>query len=480
MNNIIQKSVNAFAWDFSGKLANNVVMFIISIFMARLLTPADFGLIGMVMAFITLSQGFVDVGLTGAIVQIKENSEEQISTIFYINIALGIILTLLMYNVAPYISMYYKTEELIPITKALSILFLLNSLKVTQNALLIKNLSFKALAKAQFIASLFSGVLAVVLAYLGYGVWSMVFRTLLLYVMITLLTWKISDWRPKKLFNIHSIKSHWRYGNKLLIVGIIDQIYEKIDVLLIGRVFGEARLGLYYRAKSLNDLIIRITSSSFSIVLFPIFSQIQDDKIFIVKTLIKSLTILSFVIFPIIGVVYLLADEIILLLYGAKWISSAPYLKIIVFSSSAIPLFYVLINLLKGIGDSKSILILTLVNKTLLSVSLILAFHYAGIYGFLWGVVISSYLNMLSTMYYVKKDLGVEIKSMVTPIIGYFLIASFVVVIYLAICNIINVSGLIYISITLIYFPIAYLSLNKIFNTKGLQIFRTAIKNING
>ena len=228
MENLKSKALRAFAWDYSGNFMHHGVSFVLSIFLARLLSPADFGLLAMAFVFISFSQAFMDFGLNSALVQKKNPTEEQYSTIFYIKVFLGCILTLLLISFSGLIGDFYDNPEIAKIGRVLSILFIINGISSVQSVQLKKKLDFRSLTKARIISTMISGIVGVTLALHGFGVWSLVARSILDALMQLALIWSFSSWRPKFIFNLKSIRGLWNYGYKMFLSGLLNTIYERI------------------------------------------------------------------------------------------------------------------------------------------------------------------------------------------------------------------------------------------------------------
>ncbi|MDR1584603.1 MAG: lipopolysaccharide biosynthesis protein, partial [Prevotellaceae bacterium] len=316
------KGITGIAWNFVGKIATHVVTFVVSIFLARLLSRDDFGLVAMAMVFISVSQIFMDFGLTMALVQKKNPTEIQINTIFYINLILAIILTLLLVAFSGLIGNFYQNDEVGSIVRVVAFLFILYAANGVQRAMMSKQLKIKQLTFSNLSGALVQGVLGVWLAFSGYGAWSLVYSNIAGAVVTSLVLWMQSSWRPKLLFRLSEIRDLFGFGYKMFLVRLLDTVYVKLDELIIGKMFNSDTLGSYNRAKSFNHMIASYTSDSLSGVFFPVISHLQDDIEQVKRVVVKSLETVVFLVFGVTGLLYLDAESLIVLLFGEKWMVS--------------------------------------------------------------------------------------------------------------------------------------------------------------
>lgn len=397
-----KKGTAAVFWNLSGTLMKQGIAFVISIFLARLLSPSDFGLVGMATVFIGLTQGFTDFGLTSGLIQKKEPTEVQYNTVFYINLSLSVVLMLLMIAFSGLIADYYKNPEIGKIARFVSYSFVINALNGVQNAQLTKALANKIKTIASLSSSVASGIVGISFALLGFGAWSLVYSALAGSLVSTALIWHYSKWRPKLQFNFGEVKPLLTYGSKMFASGLLETIYIRLDVLIIGKIFTPATLGFYYRARSFNQLITQYTSNSLSGVFFPVISHLQNDRQAQLKVIKQSMHVISFLAFMIMGLMYVDAYELILILFSAKWLVSVDYFKIMVFTGYVYPVSVVLVAILSGNGESGKFLKLEIWKKVVGLLSMGVGF-YIGMKGFLWSTAVAGTIALLLNMWYVRK-----------------------------------------------------------------------------
>ncbi|MDH5934467.1 lipopolysaccharide biosynthesis protein [Vibrio splendidus] len=416
MKDLKSKGIKAFVWDFLGKLATQGTGFIVTIFLARLLEPSDFGLIAMLMVVVGVAQVFTDVGLGGALIQRRKLLEVHYSSVFYFNISIGTLLTCITFFSAKFIADFYDDQALIPLMQAISFLFIINSFSSVQAIRLRKQLNYALLTKVSFVSSLLSGIVGVILAFNGAGVWSLVAQVISQGLFYNLMLWKVTDWLPSLSFSFKALKQLWGFGFRMFLVGLIEAVSTKLDFLIIGKLFPVSTLGYFQRAKSLNALVIQYTSGSLMSVLFPLLSQVQSDLFRLREIIIQCLNILTFTVFILIGCLYLSSEEVIVFLFSDKWLPSVPYVELLMISAFAFPINALLVNVLSSRGNSKSFLKMSVVKKTIFFANLGLAFNW-GIEGYLIGLIIVSLINTSITIYFISREVTVPYMLLLKPIV---------------------------------------------------------------
>lgn len=468
INQLKKKGAAAVFWNLSGTLLRQGVAFVLSIFLARLLSPSDFGLVGMATVFIALTQGFADFGMTAGLIQKKNPTEVQYSTVFYINLLVSGLLTLLMIACSGFIADYYGNPEIGKIARFISYSFVISALNGVQNARLTKALANKTKTIAAVASAVVSGVVGVLLAYNGFGVWSLVYSTLVGSIINTAIIWLRSDWRPKALFDVKEVKPLLNFGSKMFASGMLDTAYNKLDVLIIGKLFSANTLGYYFRAVSFNQFITRYTAGSLQGVFFPVVSHLQSDRVVQLRVISKSLHIIAFLTFLLMGLMYINAKELIVLIFSDKWLMSVEYFKIMAFYGYAYPVSVILVNVLSGNGHSGKFFHLE-VWKKVTGLLAMLAGFYFGMHGFLWGMVVASAIAVLLNMWFVQR------------VINWSVSAQFIIVYqYAAIC-ILGVLPVVWLKTFLpanlwlllivgsLIFSAFYFLLNKLIRSKGQQ-----------
>lgn len=422
-NNLKVKGTSAFIWDVIGKFANGGMGFILTIFLARLLEPSEFGLIAIVLVFLGFMSVFFDAGLSAALIQRKRVLPIHYSSVFYFNLIVAAILTLLVFISAESIAHFYDNQELVSLIQIMSISFIFGALSSVQKVQLQKELNYKLLAKITIVATVISGSIGILLAFYGAGVWSLVAQNLSLGIISNILLWKISKWRPSLMFSIKALKSLWRFGFNVFLVSIMNALFGRLDVLIAGKLVSPSVLGFYDRAKHLNQMIYSYSAGSLMSVLFPILSKVQKDLPRFQNIFIKIYAILSFGVFLLIGGFYVVSEEFIALLFSEKWLVSAVYFKIIVLGVFAPVYGALLTNVLISRGKSKRYLHIDIFKKVLMAINLYIGFSFS-LEGFLYGSVLVAVLIFLIDLSYATQELNLSMNPFVKVAIIQLLIGG--------------------------------------------------------
>lgn len=407
---IKQKSVHAFSWDLFGRLLTQGNTFIVSIFLARLLGPEQFGLVAMAMAFISIATVFVDIGFSSALIQRKDNSALTYNSIFVFNIFAGAFLTILTYVIAPFIGDFYDNQDVTILVRWLSLNFIFNSFNRVQNVILNKELNFKAVTIRTFIASGISGALGIIAAYGGMGVYSLVIQTLSFAFIGTLLLWSTSTWKPQFQFSYAEVKKLLGFSIYAFFERILNNIFIRLDVLILAKIFSPTSVGFYTRSSSLVDQITKYTSSSIIRVLFPVLSNLQDDHDNYERIYFRMFSVISFLSFIVTGILYFMGADIILMLFGAKWADSIPIFQILIIACCTLPLNSLMWNAMMSKGKAKENFYFGFLKKMIGLLPFVVAILY-GIWWFTIAWVVSKFVDTLLNMFMLQKHSHLAIKK---------------------------------------------------------------------
>lgn len=395
------KTVQGLFWSLSDLILNRGIQFIIQVMLARLLVPKDFGIIGMITVFIAISQSFVDSGFSNALIREKEPSEEDYATVFYFNLFMAILMYCVLYFSADGISNFFKEPELALILRVLAIIIIINSFGLIQRTMLTKNMNFKIQTKINVVSSIVSGIIAVIFAYMGFGVWSLVINSVFMQTIQSLLLCFYNKWMPLLVFNIGSFKRLFGFGWKLLVSGLIDTLYNNLYFLIIGRAYSAVDLGYYTNAQKLMDVASQSITTSVQKVSYPAFSSIKEDEDKLKATYIKIIKTSVFITFPLLIGLAAVARPLITLVFGQKWINSIAYFQILCLAGMIFPLHAINLDILQVKGRSDLFLKLEIIKKvvglTLIAVVLLLK---QGIIYLIWVAVMDSYISYFINSYY--------------------------------------------------------------------------------
>lgn len=399
-NSLKNKAIKGLFWSFSDLIANQGIQFIIQIILARLLVPEDFGIIGLITVFIVISQSLIDCGFTNALIREEKVKQEDYSTVFYFNLFIAVLFYILLFFSAGAISDFFKETQLVAIFRVLAIVIIINSFGLIQRTMLTKNINFEVQTKIGVVSGILSGSAAIIFAFLGYGVWSLVIKSILSQLVQSLLLCVYNKWIPSLVFKVDSFKRLFKFGWKMLVSGLIDTLYGNIYSLIIGKVFSAIELGYYTNAQRLRDTASQSITISVQKVSYPVLSSIKDEEKLrsAYKKIIKTSV---FITFPMMIGLATIANPFISLLFGPKWFNSILYFQILCFSGMLYPLHAINLNILQVKGRSDLFLGLEIVKKVigLISIAIVLFFNL-GIIGLLWVTVFISFISYFLNSYF--------------------------------------------------------------------------------
>ena len=324
-----QKTVSGLSWSFIDQIGNQGISFIVGIILARLLTPREFGLIGMITVFIALSESFINSGFSDALIRKKDCTDTDYSTIFYFNLIVGLLFAVILYISAPAIAVFFNESELTSIVRVMSIVLIIDSLTIIQRTILTKRIDFKLQTRISIIASIGSGVIAIIMAFNNYGVWSLVAQRISRQALNSFFLWLWNNWKPKFIFSRKSFKELFSFGNKLLISGLISTLYQNIYYLIIGKFYTTATLGYYTKANDFKRVPSEGLNGIISRVSYPVLSTLQDDKMRLKQNFQKLLRSTVFITFILMLGMAAIAEPMIITLIGEQWRQSIIYLQLL-------------------------------------------------------------------------------------------------------------------------------------------------------
>lgn len=396
------KTFKGTLWSVLERFSVQGIAFVVMIIMARMLTPDDYGLVGMLTVFIAVSQSLVDSGFSQALIRKQDRSELDNSTVFYFNIAVGLILYMILFLSAPLIARFYKEPILVPLTRLISLSVFINSFVVVQRALLTIKIDFKTQAKASFTAAVVSGIVGISMAYVGYGVWAIVWYQLSNLAVNVGLLWMFSKWRPKRLYSWNSFRELFGFGSKLALSSVINVIYKNAYILVIGKVFRAADLGFYSRAHQFAEFPSSNVTSIIQRVTFPVLCTIQNDDDRLRYVYRRFLRLSAFVIFPLMIGMAAVAHPFIILVLKEKWEFAANLLQIICIGMMWYPIHAINLNLLQVKGRSDLFLRLEIIKKIIGVVIICITIPF-GLIAMCWGSVLNSIIALIINTYYTGK-----------------------------------------------------------------------------
>ncbi|MNQ22913.1 Teichuronic acid biosynthesis protein TuaB [compost metagenome] len=437
MSNLLKSTATkGIIWSAVDKFAVQMGQFVVSIVLARILLPEDFGLLGMLAIFIAISQTFIESGMGLGLIQRQDRTDIDFSTVFVFNLAVSSLFYLLLFFSAPYIASYFNQPRLIDLTRVLGLNLFVSSLAIVQRTKLTIAINFKAIAKTNVIGVVIGGITGIVAAMNGFGVWSLVIQTLLGSFATAVSLWFFSHWTPSIAFSRNSFRNLFGFGSKLLLSGLYAQLLTNVYNICIGKYYPISSLGYYTRAKGFADISAGTITSILQQATFPILAAVQNDKEKLVSVYSRMIRMSSFFIIPMMTLIALLAKPIVILLLTEKWVAVIPLLQWMVFARIFLPMSAINMNLLNAIGRSDLFLKVDLAKFPLTVIAMIITIPL-GVKAMIIGHVVTSGIAFFFNAYLPGKYYGygglAQLRDMLPIFLSTFLMAIFVYFIILLI-----------------------------------------------
>lgn len=401
-DNLKQKTVNGVLWSFAERFLTQGVSFVLGIFIARQLSPSDYGVIAMLSIFFAIFGSFVDSGFSSALIRKVDRTESDTSTVFYFNIAVGFVASLIFFLLAPAIAAFFDTPLLAPITRVLSFTVFIGSFGAVQQALLTSKIDFRTQAKISLATTLISGFLGLWGAYFGLGAWALVVQMMSASLLRSILLWVLVKWKPTMPFSKDSFKQLFGFGSKLLASALLDITYSNIYTLVIGKLFSATSLGNYSRANQFAQFPSSNITGIIQRVTFPVLSNIQNDDERLSVNYRKLLRMSAFVIFPMMICLSALAHPVVITFLTEKWASAVVFLQIICFSLMWYPIHAINLNLLQVKGRSDLFLRLEIIKKAI-GVGVLCITIPMGLLPMCYGQIVTSLICLVVNTHYTGK-----------------------------------------------------------------------------
>ena len=399
------KTVKGTFWSAADAFLGQGVTFIVGLVLARLLSPAEYGLIGICTIFITVMAGIVDSGFSNALIRKKDTTNEDYNTMFITNMVASVVLYVLLFFCAPLIAKFFARPELVSLVRAMGLYLILQALSITQVTILTKRIDFKTKTKASLISAVLSGAIGIGMAFAGFGVWSLVGQQLSKQLLYSVCLWFLNKWWPNFTFSRESFRYMWGFGWKLMASGLLNNIWNQLYQVVVGKFYSPATLGQYSRAKEYASIFSSNLTSIVQRVSYPVLSEVQDDKERMVaayRRIIKTTMFVTVVIMISLGAV---SEPLIYCLIGAQWHEAATYLPLICLSMSLYPLHSINLNMLQVQGRSDIFLYLEIVKKVI-AIGPICLGIFVNIYWMLVGSICTGIISFFLNSYYTGRELN--------------------------------------------------------------------------
>lgn len=404
-NYLKEKVFSSFIWRFAEKFGAQIVSFAVSVILARLIEPSEYGTIALVLVFTNILQVFIDGGLGNALIQKKDADEVDFSTVFFYNLVMCFGLYVLMFFGAPLIAQFYNNDSLVLVIRVLSLALVISGFKNIQKAYITKKMQFKTLFFATLGGTIGSAVLGIIMAYCGYGIWALVAQILFNDAVDAIIIWFTVDWRPKLLFSFERMKGLFSYGGKLLLSSLVDTLYNNLTQLLVGTLYTSADLAYYNKGKQFPQLIIANINSSIDTVLLPAMSVIQDEKKRVKAMTQRAISVNSYIIWPMMVGLAVVANPLVSIILTDKWLACVPYMRVFCLTLVFYPIHTANLNAMKALGRSDLFLGLSIIKKIIGVLILAVAVQF-GVFAMALAGLISSIIETFINAYPNRKLLG--------------------------------------------------------------------------
>lgn len=415
-----QKAFKGVFWSFCERFGSLLILFTTNIVLARILSPNEFGLIGILMAFVFFFNILIDGGLGNALVQRKNLTNDDCSTIFFTNIGVAVVCYIaLFFGAGPIISFFNQPEYAVILLRVLGLIILIDAFSTVQNNILIRSLNFKRITLIKVGAAFISSSIAIISTFYGLGVWCLALQYILNSLLKSIFLWTSTNWYPTFTFNVQSFKELFGFGSKILMAGLLEEGYRLVQVLIIGKFYHAKEVGYFTQAKQLQAVPINTIFNIVNQVTFPIFAKLQDDKEQLIRGLSRGIKLLTFINFPLMIGLMVIAEPLFLLLYSDKWIEAVPYFQWLCGGWGLLIVVHnVNMNTLKAIGRSDTLLLLEIIKKVI-SFAFIFLFIWLdyGAISLIWALSINSFMELFLNAYYVGKYTGYGIIRQLKDII---------------------------------------------------------------
>lgn len=421
-NGIKSKSLAGFFWRFLEQTGSQGVNFVVSIILARIILPEDYGIIAIANVFIVLLNVFINCGMGSALVQKKDADDLDFSTIFYFNLVTCSLLYLLLFGAAPYIAGFYNMPDLKAVIRVMGLTLVISGVKGVQQSYVSRNLLFKKFFFATLGGTLFAAALGIYMAYAGYGVWALIVQSLVNHFIDTVILWLMVKWRPKLMFSMQRLKILFSYGWKLLISGLLDKGANSLRSLIIGKVYTSADLAQYNKGRSWPSLIVDNVNASIDSVLFPVMSKAQDNPAQVKAITRRSIRTGTYVMAPLLMGLAFIGEPLVRFVLTERWLPSVFFMRIICVTYMFFPIHTANLSAIKALGRSDLTLRLQ-IGKQVINIITVIATMFISVKAIALGGIVSSVLSQIINAYPNKKLMNYGYLEQLKDIIPNILLA---------------------------------------------------------
>lgn len=466
--------ITNFFWRFAERCGAQGVSFIVSIVLARLLSPETYGTIAIVTVFTSILQVFVDSGLGNALIQKKNADDLDFSTVYYFNIFICLILYAIMFFCAPLVAGFYNDNSLVPVIRVLSLTIVISGIKNIQQAYISRTMQFKRFFFATLGGTIGAAVIGIVLAYMGYGVWALVIQQLFNASVDTIILWMTVRWRPQREFSFQRLKGLLKFGSKLLFSSLLETLYNNVRQLVIGKMYSTSDLAFYNRGKQFPDLFITNINSSIDSVLLPTMSKEQDNREKVRELTRYSIKISIYIMAPLMMGLAFCAEPVVRLVLSDKWVECIPFLRIFCITSMFYPIHTANLNAIKAMGRSDLFLILEIIKK-IVGVIALLGTMWISVKAMAYSLLVTSVLSQVINSWPNRNLLDYSYPKQVTDILPSIILAVLMGTV-VSFFSLLNLSDIVTIFIQVIVGAIVYLVGSVVFKLDSFYYIVNILK----
>lgn len=415
------KTVKGVGWSFADSILGQGITFIVGLVLARLLSPEEYGLIGIITIFIVVFNGIVDSGFSNALIRKQDCTDEDYNTMFFVNLAMSIFLFVALFFCAPLISHFFKRPELTPLTRVMGLMMIFNALSLVQVTILTKRIDFKTKTKASLISAIISGIVGIGMAFAGCGVWSLVGQQLSKQLFYSVLLWIFNKWWPTFKLSIDSFRYMWGFGWKILVSGLLNNVWNQIYQVVVGKFYSPATLGQYSRSRQFASIFSDNLTSVVQRVSLPTLSELQSDINSLRTAFKKIIGVTMFVTVVCMFFLGAISEPLIFCLIGPQWAEAAEFLPFICISLSLLPLHAINLNMLQIFGRTDVYLRLEIIKKIIAIFPITLGI-FVGIKAMLIGSIFTGIISYFLNSWHSGKILGYSSFSQLKDVSVYYVI----------------------------------------------------------
>lgn len=472
------KAATGMVWSAAQNYSKMFISFVSDIILARLLTPYDFGCIGMLAIFMVIAEAFIDGGFGSALIQKKKPTQEDYSTIFFWNVGMSVLLYTIVFLCAPAISRFYEIPVLSSVLRVQGLVLFLYAFNIVQHSQLIKELKFKTLSIISMISSVVAICVTIFMAFQGFGVWALVAKNFVSVGVTSLIFWLYVKWRPLLVFSWKSFKELFGFGLYMFLTHLVTNFSTQLQGLLIGKVYNPSTMGYFSKASSTEGMASRSISKVMEQVTYPLYAETQDNKVAL-QSMVKRMTMtLSYITFPLLFILLIVAKPLFVLLYGEKWIPSIPYFQVLCIAGLAQCLQSINFQTISAIGKSKVTFLWTVIKRLVGIGSIVVGLALWGMKGLLCGAVFSEWFAYFVNMGLVSRYVGYKWYRQLLDLLPVILASAIVAILSYLCGNLLQLGlypdGL----VKLVFYIFLYLGWSLISKPEAYKYFMTVLDTL--